>query len=167
LERGGDPTRLTVEVGERPRANVAFLTTLPGQRRAIALLHGATAKDLDEHRRDATEGASRNSSAGYCARAMVATTEARLRGFVVERLGFEGDPGELTGRRASELPDLLDSEEILEMVTWIEAEFEIEIADEEISLDNFLTLAHAARFVERKISEAGAIAAAPDRAHEG
>ena len=93
-------------------------------------------------------------------------TEARLCDFVIDRLGFDGDRSELVGRRAKELPDLLDSEEILEMVTWMEDEFDVEIEDEEITRENFLTVALVASYLTQKMS-GDAIAAAHARDREG
>jgi len=80
------------------------------------------------------------------------TVEDKLCEFIVERLGFDGAPEDLTRRQPLELPALLDSEEVLEMVTWIEEEFDVEIEDEEINGTNFLTVPHLVRFVESKLA---------------
>jgi acyl carrier protein len=92
-------------------------------------------------------------------------TEARLCDFLIEQLGYDGERSELVGRAPRELPDVLDSEEILEMVTWVEDAFDVEIDDEEITRENFLTVPQMARYLEGKI--AGASAVAPARGHEG
>lgn len=45
---------------------------------------------------------------------------------------------------------LLDSAGILELIFWIEAEFDVEFDQDELSVDNFGTILQMVDFVERK-----------------
>lgn len=81
---------------------------------------------------------------------MLATVEAKIGEFIVEHLGYEGSLEDLIGSRPAELPDILDSEEVLELVTWVEIEFDAEIEDDEITHENFLTVPRIATYLATK-----------------
>ncbi len=85
----------------------------------------------------------------------VQKVEDRLCRFFEQELEWDGDPAELVGESALALPSILDSEELLEMVTFVEDEYGIEIDDEELTADNFSTLPDVARLVNRKVSSEG------------
>ena len=77
------------------------------------------------------------------------TTEARVREFILGKFPLakkrgiqDADPLLRTG--------ILDSLGILEVVSFLESEFEITVADEELVPESFETIATIARFVDEK-----------------
>jgi acyl carrier protein len=80
-------------------------------------------------------------------------TEARIRNFILNHFP-------LARKRAMQDGDLLlangiiDSLGILEVVTFVEQEFGITIADEELLPESFASVSSIARFVERKLGRA-------------
>ncbi len=85
---------------------------------------------------------------------MAASIEATLCTFIVEDLEWEGSADDLVGEKPVVLPEVLDSEELLEMITFVEDEYGIEIDDEEISADTLRTVADVARLIESKVAAA-------------
>lgn len=79
--------------------------------------------------------------------------ESRLCEFFMADLEWQGDAAALVGDHPLAIPELLDSEEILELVTFLEEEYAIEIDDDEITPDNFKTLPDVARMVRAKLTE--------------
>jgi acyl carrier protein len=78
--------------------------------------------------------------------------EDRLCRFFEQELQWDGDPAQLTSDSPLNLPSIVDSEELLELVTFVEDEYDIEIDDEELTADNFSTLPDVARLVVKKLS---------------
>jgi acyl carrier protein len=78
--------------------------------------------------------------------------EDRLCRFFEQELQWDGDPAELTADSPLSLPSIVDSEELLELVTFVEDEYGIEIDDEELTAENFSTLPDVARLVSRKVA---------------
>jgi acyl carrier protein len=76
--------------------------------------------------------------------------EERLRTFIVEELNHPGTPDELTEEYPLLETGVLDSVGIFQLVFFIEKEFGVEIADEELVPKHFGTLAGMARLVESK-----------------
>jgi acyl carrier protein len=74
----------------------------------------------------------------------------RVRGFVVQELQFEGSPTELTEDYPLLEKGVLDSVGILQLVSFLENEYGVEIADEELVPEHFGTLGGVARLVESK-----------------
>ncbi len=77
--------------------------------------------------------------------------EDRLREFIVGDLGWQGTPTLLTTDYQLIDNDVIDSLGIFELVTFIEEEFEIEIDDEELVLENFATLGTMGTLVRKKV----------------
>ncbi|MET0598482.1 MAG: acyl carrier protein [Mesorhizobium sp.] len=83
-------------------------------------------------------------------------TTSRIRAFIVENFLF-GDDGALVDDQASLIDaDLVNSTGILELVSFIEAEFGLSIADPEIVPENLDSVARLAAFVERKVAATAA-----------
>jgi len=83
---------------------------------------------------------------------MAGTVESRLCDFIVRNLEWEGTAEELVGDSPLLLPEVLDSEELFSMVTFVEDEFGIEVDDEEITAESLRTVADVARLVESKLA---------------
>lgn len=83
-------------------------------------------------------------------------TTSRIRAFIVENFLF-GDEGGLVDDQASLIDaDLVNSTGILELVSFLEAEFGLSIADPEIVPENLNSVARLAAFVERKVAATAA-----------
>jgi acyl carrier protein len=79
-------------------------------------------------------------------------TTSRIRAFIVENFLF-GDEGGLVDDQASLIDaDLVNSTGILELVSFLEADFGLSIADPEIVPENLESVARLAAFVERKVA---------------
>jgi acyl carrier protein len=86
-------------------------------------------------------------------------TECRIRDYIVENILFGA------GQRC--LPDtpfqeggILDSTGVLEVITFVEESFGIEIADSEVVPENLGSLRKISRFVDRKLGEKATTSAA-------
>lgn len=77
------------------------------------------------------------------------TVQDRLRAFLSDELGATAS-GPLTNDFPLIENGLIDSLGILEVVQFIEREFGVEVADEDLVLDNFGTLDSIARLVSSK-----------------
>jgi acyl carrier protein len=82
----------------------------------------------------------------------MAEVQDRLRSFIVEELQFEGDPGDLTDDYALLEKGVIDSAGIFQVVSFVETEFGVEIANEELVPEHFGTLGGISRLVESKRS---------------
>ena len=81
---------------------------------------------------------------------MTGQVATSIRGFIVESFLF-GDEGGLQSDEASLLTEgLIDSTDVLELVAFVESEFEIQVGDEEIVPVNFDSVAGLARYVTAK-----------------
>ncbi len=79
--------------------------------------------------------------------------EERVRRFIVEELDWNGDPQELTGDYPLIDRHVLDSLGIFHLVSFVESEFSVQVADEDLVPENFGTIGDIARFVERQKHE--------------
>jgi acyl carrier protein len=80
------------------------------------------------------------------------TTEETLRDFILTELKWEGSPADLTLDFSLIDGKVLDSLGIIQMVSFLEREFGIQVNDDEIVPRNFETLGTLAAFVEQKRS---------------
>ena len=80
-----------------------------------------------------------------------ADIERRICELIVADLEWNGDSAALLGPDPQKLPEILDSASLLELASIIEGEFDIEIDDEEITPDNFMTVRDLAATVSRKV----------------
>ncbi len=78
------------------------------------------------------------------------STIDQLRTFIVNELNYEGSPQELTEDFPLIESGVLDSLGIFQIVSFIESEFGVEIADEELVGENFGSLKRIARLVDDK-----------------
>ncbi|HVM01463.1 MAG TPA: acyl carrier protein [Acidimicrobiales bacterium] len=77
------------------------------------------------------------------------TNEDRVRNFIRTDLGA-GASVELSDDYPLIENAVIDSLGIFEMVRFIESEFDVEVDDEDLLLDNFATIADIARLVDAK-----------------
>ncbi len=86
--------------------------------------------------------------------------EDSVRRFIVDRYHWEGRPSDLTGDYPLIESNLIDSLGIYHLVSFIERDFEVEVLDEELTRENFGTLAGVVALIEAKLSAANADPAA-------
>jgi acyl carrier protein len=72
-----------------------------------------------------------------------------VRALIVQHVEWPSSRGPL-GEDVPLIGDIVDSLEIVTLVSLIEEEFGIEIRSEDLTLDNFATIASIARFVETR-----------------
>jgi acyl carrier protein len=83
------------------------------------------------------------------------TTKAKLRKVLVDSLDLEREPDSLPDTDiVNELG--LDSINTIEFLIWVESEFNIEIADEDLSIDLINDLNRLAEYVEQRAQHSGA-----------
>ena len=75
----------------------------------------------------------------------------RVRRFIIDDLGWEGTPGELTADLPLIAAGVLDSIGILTMVQFLESHYGILIEDSEIISSHLASLASIDRYVQSKI----------------
>ena len=80
----------------------------------------------------------------------ITTYEDKVRKYIIENFLFEAADASL--ERSDSLLDsgVMDSTGVLELVGFLEEEFEIEVKDEELVPDNFDSLEKIAAYIERK-----------------
>jgi acyl carrier protein len=76
--------------------------------------------------------------------------EKKIRGFVSENFLFREDRGELSSDESLLDAGLIDSTGVLELVAFLESEFQLQMADEDIVPDNLDSIARIAAYVARK-----------------
>jgi acyl carrier protein len=80
----------------------------------------------------------------------IVATQKKVREYVVENFLLGEDEDEFSDEMSFLESGLIDSTGILELVGFLEEEFEIEIADEEMIPDNLDSVESVARFVVLK-----------------
>ena len=73
----------------------------------------------------------------------------KIRQFITTNF-YVADPAALQDDTSLLDQGLVDSTGILEVITFLEAEFQVKVADEEMLPENLDSIAHLAAFVERK-----------------
>jgi acyl carrier protein len=81
----------------------------------------------------------------------------RIRDFILKNF-YVADPNELTNDMSLLEAGLIDSTGVLEVLGFVEREFGITAADEEIVPENFDGITRIASYVERKVRSAAQIA---------
>lgn len=76
--------------------------------------------------------------------------EGRVKGFIQQSFLSKGDKDELTRDESLLDSGLIDSTAVLELVGFLESEFGIEVADEDVVPENFETVGSLVAFVNRK-----------------
>jgi acyl carrier protein len=78
------------------------------------------------------------------------TTQDRVRSFIIDELRFRGSAKDLKNDYPLLENEVLDSMGIFQVVSFLEAEFGIEVDDEDLVPDNFGTIDLIAGLVESK-----------------
>ncbi|HLF43223.1 MAG TPA: acyl carrier protein [Acidimicrobiia bacterium] len=78
------------------------------------------------------------------------STQDRVRTFIIDELRFRGSAKDLKNDLPLLEKEILDSMGIFQVVSFLEAEYGIEIDDEDLIADNFGTIDGIARLVESK-----------------
>jgi acyl carrier protein len=73
-----------------------------------------------------------------------------IRGFIVRELQWSGSPDNLTDDYPLLDRSVLDSLDILKLVTFLEDRFSIDVDDEELVPEHFETISRIRQFVESK-----------------
>ena len=81
-----------------------------------------------------------------------AFVEKDVRGFIAENLTFSDDPDELDAEVSMLEADIIDSTSILELVSYLEERFSIEIDDNEMVPANLDSLNRIADFIAARLS---------------
>jgi acyl carrier protein len=81
---------------------------------------------------------------------MNTTEKEKLRGFIIDRLRWDGASRQLTDDYPLLESGVIDSLAIFEIVQFLEDECSVEIADDKLVPENFATLAAIAKLVESK-----------------
>ena len=76
--------------------------------------------------------------------------EERVRKLIVENLDWSGSPRDLTRDYDLITNHVIDSLDMLKLISLIEQEFQIKVDDTELLPDNFATIGNIAAFIERK-----------------
>jgi acyl carrier protein len=80
------------------------------------------------------------------------STNDAIRTFIIEDLSYDDAPENLTGTTPLIETEVVDSMGILQIIGFIEDEFDIEVDEDEVSVDNFATVDAIAALIERKRS---------------
>jgi acyl carrier protein len=75
--------------------------------------------------------------------------EAKVRGYILENLLFSNDPAELPNDASLLDRGIIDSTGVLEIVLFLEGEFDIQIKASEMLPENFDTVNNMVAFVQR------------------
>jgi acyl carrier protein len=74
----------------------------------------------------------------------------RIARFIVSDLEYGGPADDFLGSEPVRLPEAIDSAALLELATFIEDEFAVQIQDEDIVPENFATVADVVRLLRDK-----------------
>jgi len=78
------------------------------------------------------------------------TISDRIRGYIVEELSFSVGPEVLTDDYPLIDNEVLDSLGLFQLVAFIENDFDLEVLDDELVLENFGTIGDIARLIGSK-----------------
>lgn len=76
---------------------------------------------------------------------------SKIRGFILENVLIGSDETALDDNDSFLEKGIIDSTGILELVSYLEEEFEIEVKDDELVPDNFDSVSRLAGYIEGKI----------------
>lgn len=83
------------------------------------------------------------------------TVQHEIRNYIVDNILF-GDGGRLDENVSFQESGILDSTGFLELITFVEERFGVDIADDELVPEHFDTLRKMAAFVEQKLADRAA-----------
>lgn len=78
------------------------------------------------------------------------STDQRIRDFIVSELKFQGSPEDLTDDYPLLENEVIDSMGIFQIVSFLESDLGVEVADEELVPDNFATIKSIVGMVDAK-----------------
>jgi acyl carrier protein len=81
----------------------------------------------------------------------VADIASRIKGFIAEEIMFEDSSASLN-EETPLLGGIMDSLGLMQLVSFIEEEFDVTVDDAEVTVDNFRTVADIERLVSSKVS---------------
>ena len=79
--------------------------------------------------------------------------EQEIRNYLTEEFLF--GRGETLNEDTALLGNVIDSQGVIELISFIQQHFEIEVEDEEVTTDNLATLKTVVALVEKKLSTVG------------
>ena len=74
----------------------------------------------------------------------------RIKGFIAEEIMFEDNAAELKDDTQL-LGGIMDSLGLMQLVSFIEEEYDVTVDDSEVTVDNFRTVADIERLVSQKV----------------
>jgi acyl carrier protein len=89
-------------------------------------------------------------SAGAATAATASLLEAEIRRFLAEIFFLGDDPSSIPGSKSLIGAGVIDSTGVMELVGFLEEEYEIRIEDDELIPENLDSIDNMARFVTRK-----------------
>jgi D-alanine--poly(phosphoribitol) ligase subunit 2 len=84
-------------------------------------------------------------------RLLVTDIGNRIKGFIAEEIMFEDSPTDLSDDTQL-LGGILDSLGLMQLVSFIEEEFDVTVEDSEVTVDNFRTVNDIERMVTSKVN---------------
>jgi len=75
----------------------------------------------------------------------------RIKGFISEEIMFEDTPADLSDDTQL-LGGILDSLGLMQLVSYIEEEFDVLVEDSEVTVDNFRSVADIERLISKKVN---------------
>jgi acyl carrier protein len=78
------------------------------------------------------------------------TTNIRIRDLVIRHTQWTGSPDELTDELSLIEGQVIDSLDLLTLITALEEEFDVEIPDEDLLPDNFSSIGQIAAYVRSR-----------------
>ena len=80
------------------------------------------------------------------------TTEEKIKSFVLENFLFTDDDSAIGNDESFQERGIIDSTGVLEVIQFLEEEFDIQIQDDEMIPENLDSISRIKRFVESKTS---------------
>lgn len=88
----------------------------------------------------------------------MADTKKQLRDYIVENFLFGDTETEFSDTDSFMEKGIIDSTGILEVITYIEENFDIKIEDDELIPENLDSITNIVNFIDRKIKEGSKVA---------
>ena len=82
----------------------------------------------------------------------MSTTVEPIRAFIFENFLFDADESALKNDDSFLEQGIIDSTGVLELVEWLEDEFDIQVEDEELIPENLDSVNLLAAFIEKKVT---------------
>lgn len=82
--------------------------------------------------------------------------EEQVRGYILENFLYTDDASELSDDQSLFDSGVVDSTGVLELVSFIEESYEVQVDDTELVPDNFDSVEKITAYIKRKVAEADA-----------